>query len=393
MSYTNTLILGLSLSFFATACKSGPSNNDSHETKTSALVLGRDDRQESQRGNVNPILANKVGLIKAAYTDVQGNTHGISCTGTLIAKNFILTASHCLFSTQAGNPLIRNAFFIPAVKTQGHMPYGRFKIKRSFTVSAYANGPKKANDDIDFAVMELEPNKDGKHAGEVVGYTSYWGREDFSSGKVLTLGYPGDLKKDTQYFENDCEAKLSYGNELSLTCDVFRGQSGGPIIMYSPEHKTYYAMGVITSHGSIQNGGSFLSKERHDILNSIISGNFNPENFEEKWVQLNHEHDNVINLFVKNRCNKPIYAAVNYKNSSGKWVAEGLYQIGSGKSAQLATTDNGVFYFAATLDRGRSFINREDITRDLTNGRGDNLPFEKHSIQSYNDYVREFGCY
>lgn len=393
MKYTNTLILGLSITFFAGACKPQIQENKvSGETKMSALVLGKDDRQESQIGNISPILANKVGLVRSSFTDSKGDQRRTSCTATLIAKNFIITASHCLFSTQEGHAPLRNAFFIPGAKTKGHMPYGRFKIIRSYSVSAYLNNRMEVDDNNDFAIMELEKNQNGKHAGEIVGYVSYWGRDNFSSGSVLTVGYPGDLKNDTQYFENNCEARIDYSNELDLTCDVFSGQSGGPIFMYSPEHKFHYLMGVVTSHGKNKNGGSYLSKERHKIVKSIVAGNFAPKNFEEQWTMIEHEHNKEINLFVRNKCNRPIYTAVNFKDLSGNWKSIGLYEVKSSETVKLATTGNGVFYFAATPDQGLNFINRQDIVRDLSNGNGDDVPFEKHSIQTYNDYVKEFGC-
>ncbi|EQC45859.1 trypsin [Bacteriovorax sp. BSW11_IV] len=392
MKYTNTLVLSLSLTFLAAACKTEVGESANSQIKSSAMVIGQDNRIISEYGSLDKIMSNKVGLIESTYTDDSGLEKKTRCSASLIAKNFIITAAHCVFSSATDNPAIENAYFIPGVKRLNDIPFGRFKIKKSYLVRNYANNRQIVNDADDMAVMELESNKDGKHAGEILGYLSYWGRAEFDLGSVLTIGYPGDLRESTQYYERDCVAHIVDNKELNLDCDIYSGQSGGPILMFSKEHGFHYVMGVISSHGRFSNGGSFLTKERHQIIKSIITNQFSPEKFEEQWTSIEHKHDKVIDLFIKNKCNKRIYTAYYYKNTDNEWLAVGLLPIEPKETINVATTKNGVFYFAASINRGETYINRKDTFRDLKDGRAYNVPMEKHSIDSWKDYTVEFGC-
>ncbi|MDD0852554.1 trypsin-like serine protease [Halobacteriovorax sp. GB3] len=391
----NSTLTILILSLLTYSCKESNINETASnqlEVVSSSTIIDQDDRIATKSTPFDNKITNKVGQIRSIKINSQGEKGSLSCSAAVIAKNLILTAAHCLFKDTIKGELIEDAYFYPGAMDVTTYPFGRFPVIKSYQPAAY-QAQDAVEDENDFAIVELGPNSEGKHVGQFVGTLAYWGKADLEDGDATTIGYPGDKESMVQHYEKDCFVKVYSDKTLSTYCDVIKGQSGSPLLRYSQKHGFYFIFGVITSTRTYSNEASRLTKERQSIINAIKNSTFKSENFEEKWKTNKHSHSNEINLFVQNKCNKDLYVALRYKNLDGDWKSQGFHILKKGKTKNLGVTTNGVFYFAASANQGRSFINRADIVRDLEDGMGDDVHFEKVHVKKFGDYFKVYDCY
>lgn len=391
----NSTLTILILSLLTYSCKESNINetaNNQLEVVSSNIIVGKDNRVATKRTPFNSKITNKIGQIRSTVINAQGEKKAITCSAAVIARNLILTAAHCLFKDTVKGGLIENAYFYPGAMDKTSYPFGRFPVVKSYQPVAY-QAQDAVEDENDFAIVELGSNSEGKHVGQVVGTLAFWGKADLEDGEATTIGYPGDKEPMVQHYEKDCFVKVYSDKTLGTNCDVIKGQSGSPILRYSQDHGFYFVFGVITSSKKYNNGASRLTKERQSIINAIKNSIFKSENFEEKWKTNKHSHSNEINLFVQNKCNEDLYVALRYKTLDGNWKSQGFHFLEKGQTKSLGVTTNGVFYFAASTNQGRSFINRADIVRDLENDMGDDVHFEKVHVKKFGDYFKVYKCY
>ncbi|MFG1485926.1 trypsin-like serine protease [Halobacteriovorax sp. HFRX-2_2] len=361
------------------------------EAGSSNSILGKDDRR-STINNLNKTFYRKVGQLRS---DVKLGNSGIkkvaTCSATLIKNKFVITAAHCAYLSDTNN-LLKNTYFYPGIDGVDNFDSGRYPVVRVYHPELYDNENFSSSEDI--AILELGADSDGRHAGQIVGTHGYWGKESFPSGETLTIGYPSDKPNAKQFYETGCDISNSNYNHLSLNveCDVIKGQSGSPIFVYNSEYDNFYIHGVITSESPRMNYGSFLSKERQKIINTIFDGSFSTTNeFEEKWITKKVKQDNLVRILVKNTCrNDFTRIALNYKNVEGEWVREGFYTVGAGETSELAVSPNGIFYLHARSGNWKSIISGGNVYQIPGSG-AQNL--KKYSVDKYGDYVVKVPCY
>ncbi len=334
------------------------------------VVIGKDDRAQTTAGNLtNPALGLDNGrnrrirvgqLITKIPTDDSDQMITATCSAALINRKFIVTAAHCAFK-EGTNETHRNTYFVPGIRKKNQFEFGRFPVVKVYLPAGYDNLNSDPSNDI--AVMELGSDTDGEDAGARVGSYGFWGKKEFPEGETLTIGYPGDKEFSTQYFEKGCYVENDYlsTNMLNLDCDVFKGQSGSPILVYSTEYKNFYIHGVITSESPSLgvNYGSFISVERGRIIKSILNGTFlGSSGFTESWIKKDIAHDKVVRALVKNNCTGgDAYLGYNIKMMNNEWITRGFYKVGPGETFELPESPNGVFYITAqSKDTGRSII-------------------------------------
>ncbi len=369
----------------------------------SKVVVGQDDREQTTAGNLtNPRLGLENGtnyrirvgqLMTKIPTSTPGEYTVATCSASLINQKFIITAAHCAFRPNT-RELLTNTYFYPGIRQKNHVEYGRFPVLEVYLPTDYDNLNSSADKDI--AVMKLGTGVDGKEAGSKVGTNGYWGKKEFPHGETLTIGYPGDKEFSTQYFEKGCLVENDYyvENQLEVECDVFKGQSGSPILVYSEEYKNYYIHGVITSEIKSRgvNLGSFLSVERGKIIKSILDGTFSTlKYYKEAWTSREIVHDKEVRVLVYNTCsNRDAYVAYRLKEMNGEWVTRGFFTVKSAEMMELPASPNGVYYLKA-LDKlnHRSIIEGSSIF-DLP-GSG-NHKFSKYSVQKWGDAQHNLPC-
>lgn len=364
-----------------------------------AITGGIDERRKSIGGNVNNILLNKVGkLISPTFANGK-EVESHDCTATMISKKHAITAAHCLH--RPNGSFVRGIYFIPGKKNEGHMPYGRFHVEKSYFPKSYfprSLALEKSNFDI--AVIEFGSNNAGKFPGDVVGFYSYWGRDSISSDPTLTVGYPKDKNRNSedQYYQMNCGSKDINGRYFEFDCDAEKGQSGASLIGYSQSRNLNYVYGVISSSFGGVNYGAQINEDRHRIIDMILNGTFTSSKsigqYNEEWITRNHKLPvATVNILFKNNCSTKDVQFIAYYQPVGQsdWDMTGLLTIPSHFVIELARTELGTFYVAATSDSGRSWITKSD-RRYFVKSVNREINFQKVDVDRYGDHVQVFGC-
>jgi hypothetical protein len=213
--------------------------------------------------NIAPAIGRLYGL------NDQGQKNGYTCSGTVVARNLVLTASHCVLEWD----IFGDATFDPgwkfAPQQQGTSePYGEWTATDAVVLTAEeSNGLKPA---MDWALIEFNtPNAQGKLIGDVTGfYPIYY---NAPGGPKLVIGYPEEgwfgrtsstpctftscypvkcesriLDGSAQYHEDVPDPTVSYGGwwEFGIGCYMTGGSSGGPA--FENIDGTWYVTGVMS---------------------------------------------------------------------------------------------------------------------------------------------------
>ncbi len=396
---TNALSLSILALVTMTACQQevAPPTEESQATEIataeSKIIIGADNRrstdQLTQRNYVR-----KVGQLLTHYPTGRNRSKISACSATAINNDYIITAAHCAFNEDG--KLHENQYFYPGINEKDTSPNGKFKVSKVYMPSMYNAGD--SHPEYDIAIMKVENNSSGKSLGSVVGTFGYWGKDEYPSGEVFTIGYPSDKPDSKQYYQAGCEAiQHNYSsNVLSLDCDVIKGQSGSPILVYSDEHQNYYVHGVVTSESTHTNYGTALSQERGKIIRHIVNGTFQSEsyksdNFLESWKSYDYKAPKRVDVFVKNNCSsRDLYIATRYKTLDDEWVTEGYAVIKPHKEYRMFSSGNGIYYIQATSKQGKT-ITRKDTYHYLEAQR-DTVPLQKYQVNKYGLFSHSYGC-
>lgn len=403
MRFSTAISLSLITILSLASCKQEmrpPIDGDENANITAAqskVVIGADNRQSiSHIDSSLSRQALKVGQLITYYQVGNNQSRMQVCTASLIANNYIITAAHCAFN-ESGDSLLTHQYFYPGIDEENTSPYGKYPVLELFLPSSFSKQGDSANPNHDMAIMRIGNDEKGVSAGSKVGTFGFWGREEFVDSKALTIGYPGDKPSNTQYFENNCQV---YGNNyndlLELECDVYRGQSGSPLLIHSDKYDGYYLQGVISAESSDMNYGSRLSDERSKIIKYILKGEFNSqayqnENFQEQWKSLDYGNPSIIDVRVKNTCSSELYLAYRYKSKDGEWRSEGYTKLKANEERFLFQTGNGIWYLRG-VNENRNIVTNEDSYIYLDR-EGRKVSFQKYSVDKYGSFTYEFGCY
>jgi protease YdgD len=159
-----------------------------------------------------------------------------SCAGTVIARDLVLTAGHCVIGTDG--EYLQGLTFSPG-QTMSGSPYGTWDAAAPHVYRSFAESPRAWG--VDYAVVELDTDERGRHIGDVVGTVPVAFNQPIGAD-VISIGYPGE----GSYFSKGCSSAgcsqyycyapiegaqtLASGTVFGFGCDATGGQSGGPIL-------------------------------------------------------------------------------------------------------------------------------------------------------------------
>ncbi|GAB6261309.1 trypsin-like serine peptidase [Photobacterium sp. R1] len=221
---------GLDSSFFSAGAHSPTKAAAEDDSMSSSRVIGADNRVRITNTVVNPHYFN--GRID------------VGCTGTLITKNHVLTAGHCV-SNGAGS-WYKSLNFTTA-QNGSYKPWGTATWKNSVTTSGWHNN---GDTNYDYAVIVLNSAPHGGNSG--------WGV--YSGGTHSVTGYPGDKPAGTMWTDSGSTYAIS-DRRICYTLDTSGGQSGSGI-----KDSNYYVRGIHTTGSTTQNCGTRMNST---IFNTI----------------------------------------------------------------------------------------------------------------------------
>lgn len=156
------------------------------------------------------------------------------CTGTLIAKNIVLTNAHCVVDEATGDFHKQSIVFRP------NFMNGQSRDRANVVKALVGTKDVKRQPNQDWALLTLS-----KPLGETYGFLGWINADladlDLLKQKFNLAGYSGDFPKDypaeTAGVHQGCSIRgvTNVPGVLSHDCDMTQGASGGPIFALLPD--------------------------------------------------------------------------------------------------------------------------------------------------------------
>ncbi|MFE5090758.1 trypsin-like serine peptidase [Streptomyces sp. NPDC056638] len=168
------------------------------------------------------VIARTVGRLYA-----QGAGGGLgACTATVVGTNTVITAAHCVRTSDAGEPS-RSAtwdqqlYFVPGYR-DGKSPYGGFTVRRVRMAEEWQD------EGLDVAMLEMNAGHDGRSISEVTGVQRISFTAE-SGSRTHFFGYP--YTNQLLHCEGDNSREYRGSSLLRIPCVMGVGSSGGPYIV------------------------------------------------------------------------------------------------------------------------------------------------------------------
>lgn len=149
-----------------------------------------------------------------------------SCTGTLIARDLVLTAAHCVVDKASGDILPKKRMRFHAGYTHGKTAASR-SVEKVVVAEGYiadANADITRHVQTDLALLRLDSPIFSTEAEPFKVHAS-----NRSNSKVTLVSY-GRGRNESLQRESGCRHKETYrGGLMTFDCDVTFGSSGAPV--------------------------------------------------------------------------------------------------------------------------------------------------------------------
>jgi glutamyl endopeptidase len=163
-------------------------------------------------------------------------------TGWFIGPKTVLTAGHCVYSTEFFDGWARTIEVIPGLNGPGaapdNRPYGSFTSENFSSVDRWTAG-----EDPDFDIGCIHLNEP---VGEQVGWfgVGALSPESLESHLVNVSGYPADRGRGNEQYHGKNRVLRVTERRLFYEVDTYGGQSGAPVWIHEREGDPPLAIGI-----------------------------------------------------------------------------------------------------------------------------------------------------
>ncbi len=203
------------------------------------------------------------------YLDIERR---MSCTGTMIRPDLVLTAAHCLFDASTGERMDPRKVEFRAGWRSGKSIASRFGVRA--VIHPSYGGDKGADlsaDQIrnDIALLQLSDPILSTHADPF--------RTDRGATRGMSVSVVsyGKGRNDAPSRQRECSVLDTRGGVLAMSCDVVAGSSGSPV--FAMREGRPRIIGVVSAIGKSDDGRdvSFamdIERPLAELISALQSG-------------------------------------------------------------------------------------------------------------------------
>lgn len=164
------------------------------------------------------------------------------CTASVIGKNLLVTAAHCVHEFGDKQAGFADAVTFEPARHEGSRPFGTWIARQWWVPTSYFDGTDVCSQNApgivcenDVAVVVLEPNQ-GRFIAEVTGTYGFPSNDNFGyvdflgekAAQITQLGYPSESYDGDKMIRTDSLGYRDVPNNLVIGSNQTGGSSGGP---------------------------------------------------------------------------------------------------------------------------------------------------------------------